>query len=114
MPIINLAVTGAVEKFVTLIPRRLVLRGETGKRISGTVRIIPEKMYPFTLQESEGEVAGKLRFTVRKDDTQEMAAYLLTVENLKKKVGSYQEKIHLKTDHELRPEIEIKVYVNVY
>lgn len=107
-------ISGVVEKFVTLIPRRLVLRGEAGKPISGTVKIIPEENHPFTLEETTGEVAGKLRYTVRKGDTQQAEAYLLEVENLRKEAGSYQEKIRLKTDHELRPEIEIKVYVNLY
>jgi hypothetical protein len=113
-PILNLTVTGPVEKFVTLIPRRLVLRGEKGKPLTGTVKIIPEKKYPFTLEETEGSFGKNLRYVLRKVDSEQPETYLLTVENLRKKVGSYQEEIHLKTNHELHPEIKIKVYVNIF
>lgn len=109
-----MTVIGAVEKFVTLIPRRLVLRGETGKPLTGTVKIIPEKKYPFTIEETAGSSGKNLLYTIRKIDSEKPEAYLLTVENLRKKVGSYQKKIHLKTDHELRTEITIKVYVNIF
>ncbi len=113
-PILNLSVTGRVEKFVTLIPRRLVLRGESGKSLTGTVKIILEKKYPFTLEETEGSSGKNLRYTLRKVDSEQPEAYLLTVKNLRKKVGSYQEKINLKTDHERQPEIKISVYVNIF
>ncbi len=113
-PILNLVVTGPVEKFVTLVPRRLVLRGKTGKPLTGTVKIIPEKKYPFTLEETEGSSGENLRYVLRKVDSEQPETYLLTVENLRKKVGSYQEKIHLKTNHKLQPEIKISVYVNIF
>jgi len=43
----------------------------------------------------------------------EREAYILIVENLKKRQGRYRDTIYLKTDSKIKPEIKIRVYGNI-
>ena len=108
-PKLNLTVFGMVEKFVTIIPKNVILRGFVGDQLKTTVKIIPEEKYPFKIIESKAINGKNIRFKLEEHKLSKEMEYVLTVENLKKDKGRYSDNISLKTDSEIRPLIRISV-----
>jgi len=106
----DLVISGQVENFATIRPLHISLRGLAGDSITGTVSIIPEKKYPFKILDAKAQ-SGK-NISIQLDETKNSngAAYELKVENTSQKGGRYYDTIILKTDSEVRPELNVKVY----
>ena len=105
--------SGEVEKFVSIFPQRVNLRGKIGTEIKRTVKIIPEKKYPFKIT---GIRADKGIFIdYRLEDTRKSGGnfYLLKIKNKKTSKGGYHDSIYLKTDSKIQPEIKISIYGNI-
>lgn len=100
---------GRVEKFVTIIPKSLTLRGVVGNSIKQTMRIIPEKKYPFNIVGHNLSHGNNISYELEQVKRSERIEYLLTVENLKKEKGAYFNIISIKTDSKLKPSINIRV-----
>ena len=109
-PVFHLTVSGNVENFVTIVPKRVTLRGFFGDKIKSTVKIIPEKKYPFKISDVKAINGKYIHYTLEKNKSSEKMEYVLTVENLKNDKGRYFDTIKLTTDSKLRPEIKIYVY----
>lgn len=95
-----------MERFVTITPKRVNLKGTVGESIEGTVRIIPKEKYPFKILKTRARSGKNIRLNLKETENSE---YLLTVENLMKVKGSYRDTVYLKTDSKIRPEIKISV-----
>lgn len=108
-----LTITGKVEQFVDIVPKRVVLRGFSGDSIHATVKIIPKDKYPFTIKKVRSIHPKNIAFTLEKTKSSEKMEYALTVKNLKKTKGRYVDTIKLKTDSKIRPEIKIHVIGNI-
>ena len=108
-----LTVMGNVENFVTIVPKRVTLRGLAGHPIKATAKIIPEKKYPFKIKSVS--VVNKRNIGVKLEKIQDAktTSYLITVENRRKTKGRYFDTIKLKTDSKIRPEIKIYVIGNI-
>jgi len=109
-PVLNLTVSGNVENFVTIVPKRATLHGFPGDKITSTIKIIPEKKYPFGISDVTAITGKYIRYTLEKNKSSENMEYVLTVENLKNDTGRYFDTIKLTTDSKIRPEIKIYVY----
>ena len=105
-----LTVAGYIEKFVTISPKRVRLRGYAGETTTVAVKIIPENKYPFKIIGSGAINHKNIRFTIKEAEFSDKAGYILTVENLKKETGRYYDMISLKTDSQIKPLIKINVY----
>ena len=110
---LHLTIAGNVEKFVDIVPRRVVLRGFSGNPINAKVKIIPKNKYPFTIKKAKATNTKNIAFKLEKTKSSEKMEYILTVENLKKTKGRYVDAIKLKTDSKIRPEIKIHVIGNI-
>jgi hypothetical protein len=110
---VNLTITGNVEQFVDIVPKRVVLRGFAGEPIKAKVQIIPKAKYPFTIKKAQATHTKNIAFTLEKAKSSEKLKYVLSVENLKKTKGRYAESIKIKTDSKIRPEIKIYVIGNI-
>lgn len=112
-PQLKLKIAGEVEKFATISPSRVRLDGAADKEIKAEVTIVPEEKYPFKIIETntlKGEnISIKLEETQKDDKPQ----YLLTITNMKKERGRYFDKVNLKTNSTIQPEITINVYGNI-
>ena len=102
--------TGRVEKFATITPKKVKLKGTSGKSITAQVKIIPEKKYEFSITEIKADKGENIRYSLEKEEGAKGKGYILTVENLKTVKGKYRDTIRLKTTSKIRPEIAIKVY----
>jgi hypothetical protein len=109
-PLVHLTIAGPVDRFATITPRMLSLRGVSGETLQGSVNIVPEEKYPFKILETYA-VEGKLKVQVNPAVQDGRTAYALRVENLKTEAGSYQDTVRMKTDHPLQPEVDVRVYV---
>jgi len=110
LPRQDLVISGPVEKFVTIRPQHVSLRGMTGDSIKGQVTIIPEKKYPFKILDVRAQDGKNINFQLDEVNKTNGLAYELKVENLREKNGRYYDTIILKTDSTVRPELNVKVY----
>ena len=106
----NLVISGPVEKFATIRPQHVSLRGFAGDPIKGQVSIIPEKKYPFKIIEARSKDGKNIHFQLDEVKNSKGQAYKLKVENLREKTGRYYDTIILKTDSKIRPELNVRVY----
>ena len=108
-PSIVLRISGQVERFATIKPRVLRLKGTAGEKIRGSVRIIPEKKYPFRILGSAVKKGKHIQYTLSTVGG-ESGGYRVDVENLKESKGRYYDYIILNTDSEIQPRIRITVF----
>lgn len=109
-PVVHLVMAGPVDRFVSITPRMLNLRGAAGERLQGTITVVPEEKYPFRLtgvQPREGRL--KASFSESRQDGR--PAYALKVENAMTEAGSYSDTLVLQTDSPVQPQLEVRVYV---
>ncbi|MBL0701017.1 MAG: hypothetical protein JJV92_09065 [Desulfosarcina sp.] len=110
---VTLVVSGEVERFVSIFPRRVNLCGKIGTEIKRSVKITPEKKYPFKIT---GLRAGKgdfIEYSLEESKKPDGIFYILRIKNTKTTKGGYHDSIYLKTDSKIQPEIRIGVYGNV-
>ncbi len=112
-PELRFVITGRVEKTVTLIPKMIKLRGSADKEIKATLRIIPEKKYPFEITTTNTRKKDYITYKLKKNKTSEGIEYLLTVTNQKKEKGRFLDTIYLNTTNPIIPKIVIKVQGNI-
>ena len=103
-------VKGPVDKFATINPRMLNLRGNVGEALEGTVIIVPDDKYPFKVVSVEAREGKNIRVALNETKEGGKAAYALVVKNLKTDAGSYSDTVVLKTDSRLQPELDVRVY----
>jgi len=113
-PHFNLTVVGQVEKFVTISPKRVRLTGKPGTLIRITALIVPEKKYPFKIVSHRARDGKNIKYELTETEGASGKAYRLIVENLKGEKGRYHDVIYLKTDSKIKPELNVRVYGNIY
>ena len=130
MPNAKLTISGTVEKFVTISPRMVRLTGNMGQPIQSTVKIIPQKKYPFSILSVKAKNGKNIRYSLDeinshktpykhkapyKNDKNKNGKkeYLLHVKNIKTTAGMYRDFIILKTDSKIQPEIPIMVFARI-
>jgi hypothetical protein len=109
-PQVTLTVAVKVEAFATIRPRLVKLTGPEGLPISQTVEILPSDKYGFKVLEINAKKGEHIVVDLKEATIAGRTAYSLTVKNLKPDKGRYFDTILLKTDHPLRPVIEIGVF----
>ena len=109
-PQLKLSIFGDVEKFVTMRPSQLRLRGVAGEEIKGKVTIIPAPKYPFKIIKVRARDGKDISFQLLEEKVENGSQYALTVENKRLQKGSYFDIITLETDSKIRPELQIRVY----
>jgi hypothetical protein len=109
----TLAISGDVEKFASIIPDRVRLSGYAENEIKATVKIIPEKKYPFTIKSSKAEKGEHIAFKLQENKKGDFIEYLVNIENTAKKQGRYFDTILLETDSSVKQTLTIKVFGNI-
>jgi len=112
-PRLDLVITGQVEKFVTIRPKHINLRGYSGDTLKTSVSLVPEKKYPFKILSVRATDGKNIKYQLEEVELSANGAYELTVENLKQDTGRYFDTIILETDSKIRPQLSIRVYGNL-
>jgi hypothetical protein len=106
----DLIISGAVEKFATIRPQHVSLRGYAGDSIKTKVTIIPEKKYPFKILDARAQKGEHINLVLAEVKKSGGQAWELKVENLRKTTGRYYDTIILTTDSKVRPQLNVRVY----
>ena len=106
----DLVISGPVEKFATIRPQHISLRGYAGDPIKSKVTIIPEKKYAFRILNARAINGDNINIKLDEVKKSGGQAYELNVENLKNETGRYYDTIILTTDSQIRPELSVRVY----
>lgn len=109
-PNVSIEITGNVEKFANITPNKLILRGNAGEPITGTVTVSPDPKYPFKVLETKSKNGTDIQTRIEEKQENNTTTYIITVENLKKDPGRYYDVITLKTNSPVKPEIQLSVY----
>ena len=112
-PRMDLVISGQVDKFVTIQPKHINLRGYTGDTLKASVSLIPEKKYPFKILKVSAKDGNNIKFQLKEVELSANGAYELKVENLKQDSGRYFDTIVLETDSTIRPQLNVRVYGNL-
>ena len=112
---ITIPIWGEIKEpeIASIKPRRLRLRGSAGEPVKGSVNIIPNDKYPFSITEMKPRDGKNIKYDLKEVEESGKKIYVLTVENLKKEKGSYDDMISLKTDSKDQPEIRIIVSARI-
>ena len=106
----DLVISGQVEKFVTIRPQNVNMRGFVGDPIKGTVTIIPEKKYSFKILNLRAKDGKYIKYQLEETKESDTTVYKLNIENQKTDAGRYYDSIILETDSNIRPQINVRVY----
>ena len=109
-PNVSIEIAGNVEKFASITPNKLILRGNAGEPIIGTVTVSPDPKYPFKVLETKSKNGTDIQARIEEKQENNATTYIITVENLKKDPGRYYDVITLKTDSPIKPELQLSVY----
>jgi hypothetical protein len=109
-PRLKLTVSGSVNKFVTIKPNRVKLRGVAGDKIKRKVMITPEKKYPFKIVKVSARDGKDIRFELSEEKGEHGPVYALLIENKRLQQGRYFDMITLETDSKIQPKLRIRVY----
>jgi hypothetical protein len=109
-PRIQLTISGRVDKFVTIKPDRVRLRGVAGEEIKRKVTITPEKKYPFKIVKVSARNGKDIDFELSEESGDQGLVYALLVENKRLQQGRYFDMITLETDSKIQPRLSIRVY----
>jgi hypothetical protein len=108
-PSFQFTVKGPVDKFVTISPPRINMKGKPGEVLTRQVRISPEAKYPFKILNGSLEKVRDMKLSIKKDETTNPPSYLAKLTSQETAKGSIYGNIVLKTDSQVRPEIKIFV-----
>lgn len=109
-PQLRLTIGGIVEKFVTIRPSKVRLRGFAGDEIKRKVTIIPEKKHPFKILKVRARNGKDISYQLSEEKSTKGQKYALIIENKRIQKGKYFDIITLETDNKIRPELHIRVY----
>jgi hypothetical protein len=109
-PNLELVISGVVEKFVTIIPRAVSLRGFVGESIKKSVNIIPEEKYAFKITNARARNGKYIKIQLEEIQGANRREYSLTVENQRQEQGRYSDMIILETDSKIQPTMNVRVY----
>ena len=109
-PRLKLTISGSVDKFVTIRPKRVKLRGVVGEAIKRKVTITPEKKYPFKIVNVRAKDGKEIHFELSEEKNEKGPFYALLIENKRLEKGRYFDMITLETDSHIQPKLSIRVY----
>jgi hypothetical protein len=107
--VVRFTITGWVQRFVTVEPERIVLRGQPGEELKASVKIVPGEDFPFSILQAQAKHGRFISIALEDLKDSEQKGFLLTVVNLRKNPGRYFDVVSLKTDSAIRPELRVNV-----
>lgn len=108
-----MTISGKVESFATIIPKRVKLFGKADSEVSAKVSIIPTDKYPFKILSSHAKKGENIRLSLEEVKREQQPQYVLTISNTKNSSGRYFDTVYLKTDSKLKPELYVSIYGNI-
>ena len=114
-PHTDLTVFGQVRGFVSVSPGFIRLMGASGQSIRASVKVLPEKDFPFVIKEVKAKEGDNIRFDLKplgKDPAKQ--GYELLVWNTRSEEGAYRDFVMIETDLKEKPSIRIPVSGRIF
>lgn len=108
-PVLNLVVTGKVDRFIEIRPARVRLEGQAGKPLTVEVEILQNKGYPFTILEVRTKRDDVIRCKLVEQCNTDDNRCVLQVENIQTRSGRYADTITVHTDNAAKSTFAIHV-----
>lgn len=108
-PILGVSVTGFVDEFAQISKKHIRLSGSVSDHLSGQIIITPKKEYPFKIEDAKARDGRNISFSIKEEVKDGNFRYVLTVDNIRKGKGNYNDVINIFTCSELRRNIAIYV-----
>lgn len=105
----EVTVKGTVEQIAEVEPKRVLLEGTAGQRLTAEVAIIPNPKYPFSIKGFEIQEGRGLKCELNEPCTAGSKRCLIKVESTPSEKGRFNDTIIVQTDNALKPEIPIRV-----
>jgi hypothetical protein len=112
-PKLRVVVTGKIEKFAEIQPKRVHLKGSIGTPLMVEVKISPNPSHPFNIIGVQVRKNKFIRSELIEPCNTETNRCVLRVENLKTTRGRYTDTITIQTDSKVRPSFSIQVVGNI-
>lgn len=109
----KMTIAGMVEKFVTITPKKIFLKGFAGDSIEQKVTIKSVEKYPFRVAKTRTQNGKHIKFELKEMPKGKGYEYELLIKNTRTDPGRYYDTIFLDTVDKNQPEIKIRVSGNV-
>jgi hypothetical protein len=97
-----------VEKFATIEPSRVSLRGEIGEALEAQVVITPQPQYPFKILNVKSHRGDQIEVSYASSPLRD-GAYVINVKNLVNLQKRYTDVIEIETDSEVNAKLFVRV-----
>jgi hypothetical protein len=107
--VIELTVSGMVEKFAEIRPERLRLSGRVGEPVTAVAEIVPRPDYPFKIKNIRAMNGHHIRFSLASKTAAGSTIYEITVTSTRPDRGGISDVIYMDTDSPIRPTLQVTV-----
>jgi hypothetical protein len=108
--VVELVLTGKVEKFAEIQPERVRLTGRMGDPVSVTVRIVPRDEHPFKIKNVRAMRGQYIQSSLAVREEGGKPYYELTVSSTRQEPGRIVDVVNLETDSRVRPQLQVHVF----
>jgi hypothetical protein len=106
---LQLRMFGKLEAYVTVAPRRVILKGKAGEPVAQTIRIIPETDEPLKITNVTAVRGVDFDYDIEEIELSGKTIYALRVENKRQEPGRYYDTINMTTDNDEFKKISVVV-----
>ena len=107
--VMELMVSGMVEKFAEIRPERLRLSGRVGEPVTAVAEIVPRPDYPFKIKNIRAMNGHHIRFSLASKTAAGSTIYEITVTSTRPDRGGISDVIYMDTDSPIRPTLQVTV-----
>ena len=107
--VMELMVSGMVEKFAEIRPERVRLSGRVGEPVTAVAEIVPRPDYPFKIKNIRVMNGRHIRFSLANKTAAGNTIYEITVTSTRQDAGSISDVVYLDTDSPIRPTLQVTV-----
>jgi len=107
--VMELMVSGMVEKFAEIRPERVRLSGRVGEPVTAVAEIVPRPDYPFKIKNIRAMNGRHIRFSLANKTAAGSTIYEITVTSTRPDQGRISDVIYVDTDSPIRPTLQVTV-----
>jgi len=107
--VMELTVSGMVEKFAEIRPERVRLSGRVGEPVTAVAEIVPRPDYPFKIKNIRAMNGHHIRFSLANKTAAGRTIYEITVTSTRPDRGGISDVIYVDTDSPIRPTLQVTV-----
>jgi len=108
--VMELMVSGMVEKFAEIRPGSVRLSGRVGELVTAVAEIVPRPDYPFKIKNIRAMNGRHIRFSLAEKTAAGSTVYEITVTSTRPDPGRISDVIYVDTDSPIRPNLQVPVH----